>query len=272
MNRGRRASAAFAVMALVLAVAGSGRAQGFLDVYGGAAFTSDSDLTTRISGSSLQDDVEFDPSAEVGIRGGLWFPDLPWLGLASDFSYFELDGPSAGVDHTIGGTTIRTRDDVDIDLIPISMMLMLRTRLFTAPFGPRLGVQPYVGVGPGLFVSWVDDALTIGMGGNEESVEDTSYDLGLDTRAGLRFHLTHSFGLFAEYRFTYYEPEFDDESFGDSVEFESQIATHHGIVAWDSSSDGRPCSNPPSSTHARDSRGRAGGGLVSSNGTPNRVV
>ena len=198
-------------------------------MYGGAAFTSDSDLATRIGGSSLHDDVDFDPSAEVGIRGGLWFPDLPWLGFASDFSYFELDGPSAGVEHTIGGTPIRTRDDVDIDLIPISILLMLRTKLFTAPFGPPLGVQPYVGLGPGLFVSWVDDALTIGIGGIEESVEDTSLDIGLDTRAGLRFHLTHSFALFVEYRFTYYEPDFDDDLFGDSIEIESEIATHHAI-------------------------------------------
>jgi hypothetical protein len=230
MDRGRRASAAFAVMALSLAVAGSGRAQGFLDVYGGAAFTTDSDFATRIGGSSLHDDVEFDPSAEVGIRGGLWFPDLPWLGLASDLSYFELNGPSAGVDHTIGGTPVRTRDNVDIDLFPISILLMLRTKLFTAPFGPRLGVQPYVGLGPGLFVSWVHgDALTIGVGGIEESVDDISYDIGLDTRAGLRFHLTRSFALFAEYRFTYYELDFDDDLFGDSIVIESEIATHHAI-------------------------------------------
>ena len=162
------------------------------------------------------------------------FPDLPWLGFASDFSYFELDGPSAGVEHTIGGTPIRTRDDVDIDLIPISILLMLRTKLFTAPFGPPLWVQPYVGLGPGLFVSWVDDALTIGIGGIEESVEDTSLDIGLDTRAGLRFHLTHSFALFVEYRFTYYEPDFDDDLFGDSIEIESEIATHHAIGGRDS--------------------------------------
>jgi Outer membrane protein beta-barrel domain len=230
MDGGWRATAAFAVMALLLALAGSASAQGFLDVYGGAAFTSDSDLVTRIGGSSLHDDVELDPSAEVGIRGGMWFPDLPWLGIASDFSYFELNGPAAGVDHTIGGIPIRTRDNVDVDVFPISLLLMLRTKVFTGPLGP-LGVQPYVGVGPGLFVSWVhDDALTIGIGGSEESVEDTSYDLGLDTRAGLRFHFTRSFGLFAEYRFTYYEPEFEDDLFGASIEIESEFATHHVVA------------------------------------------
>ena len=134
------------------------------------------------------------------------------------------------MDHTIGGISIRTRDDVDVDLFPISLLLMLRTKLFTGPFGPRLGVQPYVGLGLGLFLSWVDDALTIGIGGIEESVEDTSFHPGLDTPAGLRFHLTRSLALFAEYRFTYYEPDFDDDLFGDSTEIESEFATHHAIA------------------------------------------
>jgi opacity protein-like surface antigen len=230
MHRERRAFAACAVMILSLAAPGSGRAQGFLDVYGGVAFTSDSDLTTRISGSSIDDDVDFDPSPEIGIRGGVWFPDLPWLGLASDFSYFRVDGPSAGVDHTIGGTPVRTRDDVDFEVFPISLMLMLRTRLLTIPSGPRLGVQPYVGVGPGLFVSWVHDSLTVGIGGSKENIDDeNSYDLGLDTRAGLRIHLAHSFSLFAEYRFTYCEPDFDDDLLGNSIEIDSEISTHHAI-------------------------------------------
>ena len=214
---------------LSLALPDSGSAQGWLDVYGGAAFTSGNDLTTRIGGFSLDDRVDFDPSAEVGIRGGLWFPELPWLGVASDLSYFRLDGPSNGVDHVVGGTAIRTRDDVDVDLFPISILLMARTKVFTGPFD-SLGVQPYIGVGPGLFISWAHDALRVGFGGAEDSVDDTSYDIGLDTRAGLRFHLTTSFTLFTEYRFTYYAPEFEDDLFGRSVEIESEIATHHVIV------------------------------------------
>jgi Outer membrane protein beta-barrel domain len=230
MNRACRAFATCAATVLSLAVPARGTAQGFLDVYAGAAFTDSDDLTTRIAGFSIHDSVDFDPSAEVGIRGGIWFPDLPWLGLASDLSYFRLDGPSSGVDHTVGGIPIRTRDDVDVDLFPISILLMLRTKVFTGPFGPRFGVQPYVGVGPTLFVSWVQDALTVRVGGEEESVDDVSYELGLDTRAGLRFHLARSLSLFAEYRFTYYEPEFEDNLFGDSVQIESDIATHHVVA------------------------------------------
>src|SRR5687768_13914876 len=92
---------------LALTIACSANAQGFLDIYGGAAFTRDDQLVTRIDGISLHDDVDFDPSEEIGIRGGLWFPDLPWLGVASDFSYLRLDGPSSGVDHSVGGATIR---------------------------------------------------------------------------------------------------------------------------------------------------------------------
>jgi hypothetical protein len=217
-------------MVLPLAVAERATAQGFLDVYGGAAFTSNDELVTRIGGSSIHDDVEFDPSAEIGIRGGMWFPDLPWLGIASDLSYFKLDGPSSAVHHSVGGVPVRTRDNVEVDLFPISILLMLRTKLYMIPWGPRLGLQPYVGLGPGLFVSWVHDgAFTIGIGANQESIDETSYEVGLDSRVGLRLHLNRSVSLFAEYRFTYYEPEFDDDVLGNDVDVESQIATHHVI-------------------------------------------
>jgi opacity protein-like surface antigen len=229
-SRSSWAIAAWAVIALSLA-ADRATAQGYLDVYGGAAFTSDDELVTRLAGSSLRDDVDFDPSAEVGIRGGMWFPDLPWLGIASDLSYFELDGPSSGVDHTVGGVPVRTGENVDIDVFPISVLLMLRTKLFMLPCGSQFGLQPYVGVGPGLFVSWVhDDALTIGIGANEESIDDISYEIGLDTRGGLRLHVTPWVSLFAEYRFTYYEPDLEDDLFGVDVDVESQIATHHVVA------------------------------------------
>ena len=46
----------------------------------------------------------------------------------------------------------------------------------------------------------------------------------------MRIHLTPSFSLFAEYRFAYYEPDFDDHLFGNSVEVESEISTHHAIA------------------------------------------
>ena len=228
-SRSGWAFAALAVIALLLA-ADRAAAQGYLDIYGGIAFTSDDELVTRVGGASLHDDVDFDPSGEVGIRGGMWFPDLPWLGIATDLSYLELDGPSSAVEHTVGGVPVRTRDNVDIDLFPISVLLMLRTKLFVLPFGPELGLQPYVGVGPGLFVSWVhDDAFRIGIGAAEESIDDTSYDLGLDTRAGLRLHLTRWVSLFAEYRFTYYEPDFADDVLGNEVDIEAQFATHHVV-------------------------------------------
>jgi len=230
-SRRGRAFAAFAAIVLSLAGADRAAAQGFLDVYGGVAFTSDDELVTRIAGSSLHDDVEFDPSAEVGIRGGMWFPDLPWLGIATDLSYLDLDGPSSGVDHTVGGVPVRTRQNVDVDLFPISVLLMLRTKLFRIPFASQLGLQPYVGLGPGLFVSWIHgDAFTIGIGTNEESIDDTSYELGLDTRAGLRLHFTPELSLFAEYRFTYYEPDLKDELFGNRVDADMRIASHHVIA------------------------------------------
>jgi opacity protein-like surface antigen len=230
-SRAGRALAALAAIASLLAVADRATAQGYLDVYGGVAFTSDDELVTRIHGTSLHDDIDYDPAAQIGIRGGLWFPDLPWLGVASDLSYLEVDGPASGVAHTVDGVPVRTAENVDIDLFPISILLMARTKLLMIPFGPRLGLQPYLGVGPGLFVSWIhDDAYVIGIDGEEESIDEVSYEIGLDTRDGIRLHVTPSISLFTEYRFTYYEPEIDGTVLDTTVDVESQLATH-GVIA-----------------------------------------
>ena len=52
---------------------------------------------------------------------------------------------------------------------------------------------------------------------------DDAVDAGLDLHAGLKVLLTNWFGLFAEYRYTYVEPEFSIQG----VDVEPQLSTHH---------------------------------------------
>jgi opacity protein-like surface antigen len=184
----------------------------FADIYFGASMPQDEDLHMRSSGfgvvaESTDADVSYDASFTSGIRVGYWSKKRLWLGLAMDVSYFKMDS-----------------DKKDITLYPISTLLMLRL--------PKRRFQPYVGIGPALFVSkmkFTVDLSELSSGGTG-TFNDTSFDVGLDARAGLAVAWYGNTGIFAEYRFTHHSAEFDDTLAGVKVDVETDSNTHHFMV------------------------------------------
>jgi opacity protein-like surface antigen len=194
---------------LMLVVAGAlgtrpAAAEWFFDIYGGAAFTEDTDIRLR-GGTSLDDRVEFETVGTGGGRLGYWFDivGLPWLGVALDVSYFA---PKAN----------RSAIDARLEVLPISGLLFLRLPLLASPAFPNGQVQPYIGGGPSLFVADVkiDSPIT----GEQRS--DAQTEVGGDVRGGITFMLTPHVGIFAEGRYTFFRTnpgglntEFDVETF-----------------------------------------------------------
>jgi len=200
------------VAALLLAPV-EGRGEGFVDFAIGGSFTRDSDTTF--------DDVAFDSKLEdsvsSGARGGYWFDAVPWLGVGGMVSYFQPDIEIEGV------------DDRDVTVIPLTALLMLRAPLLPSDNVPRGRLQPYLNVGPGAFLTQVED-------------EDVGADVGVDVHAGLTWMFTSRFGMFGEYRFTHYQANVEDgldvdvggTTFTRRVDFESTLDTHHVLTgfAW----------------------------------------
>ena len=91
---------------------------------------------------------------------------------------------------------------------------MLRAPLVTDEEFPNGRVQPFIGVGPGIFVSLVD----FDGGADDETVE-----VGPDLHAGLNVQVTRMVSVFAEYRYTYVEPEFEVQG----TDYEPELSTHH---------------------------------------------
>lgn len=171
-------------------------AEGFIDLYGGVASTQDADVSVEerspfFAPAEVSRNVDFDTSITFGGRFGYWFESAPWLGLALDVSTFQAEGKN-----------------VDITLFPVSPLLMVRLPLLTSDEFPKGQLQPYVGVGPGLFISdfEVDFRPTV-----EEKVSEWIVDVGLDARAGLAWQIHRRFALFGEYRFTHVNLEFEEE-------------------------------------------------------------
>ena len=199
-------------------------AEWFVDFYAGAASTADADVSASdrfCSGffcspaSTASREVQFDSSFTVGGRVGHWFEPIPWLGVAFDVSYFQANG-----------------EDVEITVVPLSLLLMLRWPLLATPDFPRGRLQPYIGIGPGAFITdvSVDFRPTL-----PNALSITDVEAGFDARAGLAWQFHRRFAVFGEYRFTYVDAEVTEgppELFGSGSESRVQttLETHHFLV------------------------------------------
>lgn len=199
------------ILWLAFSAPSAARAEGFVDLRVGGAFTEESDVEVTIEGIGAgSSSADIEDSVTGGLRGGYWLDVLPFVGLAADVSYFAAD------DEDSSG---------EIDVIPLSPLLMLRLPIAESEEFPHGQFQPFVGVGPGIFVTSIDDT-----GG----YEDDSVDVGADVHAGLKVLVTPSVALFVQYRFTTFEAEFSDTvptPFGiRQVDLDLDIDTHHAAA------------------------------------------
>jgi opacity protein-like surface antigen len=184
----------------------------FLDLYLGGLMPEDGDVDAKAQpfGVTIKDsanNVDYDNTYTFGGRAGGWASYARWIGLALDVSYFKLDA-----------------EGIDTKVFPVSGLLLFRYR------GKRL--QPYLGIGPGLFIS--DIEVDIQLAGQNEKFSSTSLDVGLDTRAGLAWRLFRRFAIFGEYRFTYFEGSYDDKVSSGGTKTKVNIDTtnyvHHFLL------------------------------------------
>jgi hypothetical protein len=178
------------------------------DLYFGGNITTRADAEARTL-SRTKTTVEFDTAATYGGRLGYWFEGLPWLGLALDVSFFQ--------------------PHPDLSVIPVSVLLMLRYPIWPSEVAPDGQLQPYLGIGPGVFISHVES----GTGLNPalpSTFSETSVQPGLDLRAGLAWQFHKSFAIYGEYRFTYAKPQFEGDIPVPNATLDTTVSSHHFLV------------------------------------------
>jgi hypothetical protein len=202
----RRLGVPLSVLLALLILAPAASAEWFADAYIGAAVTSASTLSFTVFEREQEQDLKGRSSPVFGLRGGRWFDgqDLPWLGVALDLSYF--------------------RPAPDVQTIPLTLLIMARYGLLKDQEFPHGRLQPYVGVGGGVFVSNLSGSV-----GFQEG-DDTSTDMGLDTRAGVSYLIDSNWALFTEYRFTHVNPSWKVKVFGGETSADTTFNTHHVIL------------------------------------------
>jgi hypothetical protein len=201
---------------IVLASLGVGSrpasAEWFADLFAGLSFTRDRDvkLNDQGIGQGTYESVEFDRSLAWGGRAGRYFDSLPFLGLGLDFFRYYPD---------IGGQSVQLRGcffpggcgsgrggtgSLDVETTSVSVDLMLRLPLWKSTEAPQGRVQPYVAVGPPLFITTITPRNTRNFRNHDD---DTDYSFGNKAAAGVAVQVWSNLALFGEYRFTHVSPE-----------------------------------------------------------------
>lgn len=202
-------------------------AEVFVDLHAGLSFGADEDLTFIAPGKKVTEKADLSNSFSIGYRIGYWFKSLEWAGVALEASHFKHDIRQQGIDKG------------HLRVIPVSGLLMFRAPLLKTDFYPEGELLFYGGIGPGIFLtsikyevanSAISDVLNIpGISGN---YSDRSVDIGLDIRGGIAKMIRENISLFCEYRYTKFDPDFEEDIWGNKLKIESEVNTHHVLIGF----------------------------------------
>jgi len=196
------------MLACITALSVPASAEWFADLFVGPSFTQSEDVVykTTTIGSIRDKDVNFKNVVSFGGRAGYWFESTPYIGLAMDVSHFRPDiGRQSPTRCLLGFCFEADLFPVDLAVTGISFDVLLRLPLLTSKEFPKGQLQPYLTVGPTIFISSIDINES---GFTPSKHSDTDTSVGVKAGAGLAWQFHRNVALFTEYRFTHFAPEF----------------------------------------------------------------
>jgi len=216
-----------------LVVTAPAAAEWFGDLYLGGAFTEKHDVGTNFAttgGQVTTLDVRFDKSFAGGARGGYWFPfELGHLnfGVGLDISHFRPDVSRQTRIFCSRFCASSIFDDLDLSVWTIGFDAMLRFPLLKTPQFPKGQLQPYITVGPAIFVAYAADRRNF----EPSHQSDSDASVGVKAGAGVAWQFTKTIAMFGEYRYTHFSPEFTfrDDVLG-SATLSTDVNTHSLLV------------------------------------------
>ena len=229
-------------------------AEPYIAAYAGFSLLSDTNLNTDVSrpgaptlnpdltvistiqttrGVRLSTDV--DNSAIVGGKIGYWFDFFPLVGAELDIYAFSPD-ITVRAPQISSGVTLNSPFNFDVSVTAVSINLMGRYPLLKSPEFPRGRIQPYIGIGPGLFLTSIDDVSPVTPTNPASNLlgSKTLAFGGLQVIGGLKFFILKKLSLFAEYKFSHFTADMSGASEKFSLSGTQNIDASHfyGGVAY----------------------------------------
>lgn len=186
-------------------------AEWIAELYGGEGFTQKHNAHVNLPNAGITGThhaLQFDSAATIGGRAMYWINTLPYLGLGLDASHFFGPDQKKQISLTqlcIAGfgcsTSPETIKKFNNNVTVIGVDAMLRYPLFVSDKFTTGRLQPYLSVGPAVFISTLKDTDNFIPAGQSS----TYTSLGVKAGAGLMLFFTKSFGAFIEYRDTSFQ-------------------------------------------------------------------
>jgi opacity protein-like surface antigen len=213
-------------------------AEPYIAAYAGFSLLSDTDLKadsvsilrpTSFQGRGIRFSTDVDNSTIFGGKIGYWFDFFPLVGAELDIYAFSPDISSPP--QTSGTIQFTTSNNFDLSVTAVSFDLMGRYPLLKSPDFPRGRIQPYIGIGPGLFITSIED---LEPDSNNNIGSKTLTFGGLQVIGGLKFFLLKNLSLFAEYKFSHFTADLSGASANFSLGATQNIDASHfyGGVAY----------------------------------------
>ncbi|MBM4127091.1 MAG: porin family protein [Nitrospira sp.] len=161
------------------------------------------DLTGVFAPGSTISAQSLEKSILYGAKVGHYFKAVPWLGLEA-----EVYNTTPHIKQQVATFTGPSGSSGSIELPGLHLRVLTFAPLNVMFRYHKTRLQPYVGVGPGLFFARIEDpALT---SNNTQS----SMGFGVNAQAGVRYYITRQVALFGEGKFNYTRFSFDETPAG----------------------------------------------------------
>jgi hypothetical protein len=180
--------------------------------------------------------VPFDSSTLVGLKGGYCFSALAWLCGEVQLQYYRLMSStnenvngtttSTTINNTTGATTTSTFSGsanslgLKISAYDVGFHVVARHAFMPAPEFPLGGrLHAYIGAGPSFVWSRAQETFCLVACGNTS----TDFSVGAHALTGVRYFVNKDVSVFGEYMFTYWNSKY---TFSDSGTFVSGSNTN----------------------------------------------